>query len=488
MKNKFLLLLVTTAISACSLAPDFKTPKADVPTFFKETSSHKGTEVDDIVWKLAAPISGKDHSKWWEIFGDEQLNAFEQQAIDANQSLKSAAARVEQSREIANISKGGLFPDVTIGANAVRAKSSGSLTAPFGGASSPLKPYTVYGTEGVISYETDLFGRVRNNVKAAKLDSEEQATLYKSTLLALQADVATNYFALRSLDSERKLLHDTIKIRTEAERIMQKKFKEGAAGEQDAQRTKSELASAEADLILLDRQRAKIEHALAVLLGKAPSGFSFEESPLDDPATPEIPAGLPSELLERRPDIAAAVIAMQAANARIGVAKAAFFPSLTLTATGGFSSTAISNLFDKSAQSWALGQVAGNALSLPIFRGGINKANLKASQDAYDEVVANYRQQVLVAFRDVEDSLVDQKLLAEQSIKQNDAAQAATRTTSLAKKRYHEGETDYFEVVDSERISLALERSAVQTRGQRYITTISLIRALGGGWDDVAAK
>ena len=179
---------------------------------------------------------------------------------------------------------------------------------------------------------------------------------------------------------------------------------------------------------------------------------------------------------------------MQAANARIGVAKAAFFPSITLSASGGFSSTSLSNLFSASSQSWALGNAAGNILSLPIFHGGANTANMKAAKAAYTEAVANYRQQVLLAFRDVEDNLVDQKMLAEQSAKQNEAAKAASRTTELAQKRYHEGETNYFEVVDSERISLAAERSAVQTLGLRFITTIATIRSLGGGWDEGVVK
>lgn len=484
--NKFLLLAIIF-ISACSLAPKFTVPAIELPQNFKEQPK-KEVEVDDIVWKEAALLEKDDRGQWWKIFGDQKLNELETEALEANQTLKSAAAHVQQSRAIANIAKGGLFPSLDIGGNVVRAKSSSAMNASFGGSDENLKPYTVYGTEGVISYETDLFGRVRDSYKAARLDADAQTALYQSAILALQADVATNYFLLRSLDAERKLLRNTVKIRTEAARIMQKRFKEGDLSEQDTSRTKSELASAQADLIILDRQRAKIEHSVAVLLGKIPSQFTFAEAPLENAVPPVIPAGLPSSLLERRPDISAAIASMKAANSRIGVAKAAYFPSLTLTASGGFSSTAMGSLFNTSSQSWALGQVAGNALALPIFHGGKNSANLKSAKSAYDEVVANYHQQVLVAFRDVEDNLVDQHMLADQSLKQNEAAKAATKTTMIAKKRYKEGETDYFEVVDSERISLIAERSAVQTRGQRFIATIAMIRALGGGWDEVVSK
>lgn len=481
--SKFLLLTVAL-ISACSLAPKFKMPAMELPQNFKEEPK-EAVEVDGIVWKESETLEKNDRGQWWKIFKDEKLNALETQALDSNQSLKSIAARVEQSRAIANIAKGGLFPTMDIAGNAVRAKSSSADSAAFGGSSSNSKPYTVYGTHGVISYETDLFGRVRDAYKASRLDADSQTALYKSASLTLQADVATNYFMLRSLDAERKLLHNTVKIRTEAARIMQKRFKEGDSSEQDMSRTKSELASVQADLIALDRQRAKIEHAIAVLVGKTPAEFTFPQLPLESASVPLIPAGLPSTLLERRPDVAAALASMQAANARIGVAKAAFFPSLTLTASGGFSSTSLGSLFNTSSQSWALGQVAGNALALPVFHGGRNNANLKSAKSSYDEAVANYHQQVLVAFRDVEDTLVDQRLLAGQSQKQDEAAKEATKTTVLAKKRYSEGETDYFEVVDSERVSLVAERIAVQTRGQRFIATIAMIRALGGGWDKV---
>jgi len=484
MKYSIIFIIFIFMISACSLAPEYKAPKVEVPEVFKEESND--TADDQYLWQPVESLEKIDRGQWWKIFNQADLNALEKQAIESNQSLKVIAARVEQSRDIARANKGGFLPDIDFGGNVVRSKPSAPSLAAFGApANTPTNPYTLYNSQASISYEADIFGRVRDTYKASVLDAEAQSSLYQSALLSLQADVAQNYFSIRALDSERKLLRNTVKIRSEAARIMQRKFKEGDAGEQDQARTQSELASVEADLIAVIRQRTNLEHALAVLLGKIPSNFVFAEAPLEDMMPVAIPAGLPSDLLKRRPDVLAAIDAMRAANSRIGVAKTAYFPSITLTASGGFQSNSLSDIFNWSGRTWALGQVAGNALSLPIFHGGRDYANVKAAKSAFDEAVANYREQVLIAFREVEDSLVDQRLLAKQSVKEDRAATTASRTTDLAKKRYHEGETDYFEVVDSERISLAAERSAVQIRGQRFITTVSLIRALGGGWGNL---
>ncbi|MCD6034675.1 MAG: efflux system outer rane lipoprotein NodT family [Rickettsiales bacterium] len=472
------ILSITTALvlTGCSLAPSFHKPEMAIPESFKEKSVDVELEPDagSVIWKNAEPRETSNRGEWWKIFGDEQLNTLEAEAITANQSLKAIGARVEQSRAIANVARGGFFPSLDVGGNATRTKLPGD----------GVKPYNTFNAGGVASYEVDLFGRVRDGYRASRFDAKAQNSLYNSALLALQADVAQHYFSLRALDSERDLLRATVKIRAEAARIMEKRLKEGASGEQDRARTQSELAIVEADLIALERQRAKSEHALAVLLGKLPSEFTFADTPLEDIVPPPVPSGLPSELLERRPDISASLHSVEATNSRIGVARAAFFPSITLGASGGFQSGTLSDLFNSSSETWIAGQVAQNAVSLPIFHGGRLFAGLKGAKAANEEAVANYRQQVLTAFREVEDNLIDQRLLAEQSLKQEKAASTASRTTYLAKKRYQEGETDYFEVVDSERVSLAAERGAVQIRGQRFFTTIALIRALGGGWDD----
>ena len=480
------LLLTGTVLAGCSLAPDFTTPDVGVPQAYKEQLPDTDGDIAKGKWKEAHALESSDRGQWWKIFGDEKLNALEEEAIGANQSLRAAAARVEQSRAFAQGVRPSYLPDLDIGANAVRAKPPGAALAAFGTGTSPdIKPYNLFSGQGVLSYEADLFGAVRDNYKAYLFDSQAQEASYRSALLALQADVAQYYYSLRALDAERKLLRDTIAIRTEANRIMQRRYEVGSVGEAEFTRTQSELSGVKAELILLDSQRRQLENAMAVLLGKMPSEYSFAEAPLLEGAPPVVPAGLPSDLLQRRPDITAAVASMEAANKRIGVARTAFFPRLILTASGGFQSTELGDLFQWSSRTWALGQTAGSALAMSVFNSGRNFAQLDASKAAYEESVANYRQQVLLAFRDVEDNLTAQRLLAEQLHQQEAAANAATRTTDLTGVRYDQGDVDYFQVVDAQRVSLAAQRAAVQLQGQRYIATVSLVRALGGGWEVV---
>jgi outer membrane protein, multidrug efflux system len=476
-------LMLSTMISGCDLSPDFKLPEMPIPQAYKEQPAADALPAEEKGnWKKAEPMEETDRGQWWKTFGDEELNALQQQAVEANQSLKAAAARVEQSRSVAETNFSGFFPDLDIGVNAVRSKPSSASQAAFGQPGTNLKPYTIYSAQGVISYEADLFGRIRNNYRASFFESEAEAAQFNAALLALQADVASHYFSIRALDSERGMLRDTVKIREKAMRIMQKKYDVGAAGEQDLTRIMSELAISKAELVALDRQRNTLEHSLAVLLGKMPADFTLKEAPLMG-SPPEIPAGLPSSLLERRPDIAAAQAAMQAANSRIGQARAAFFPSISLTSTGGYESTELSDIFKWSNRTWALGQLAGTAVTLPIFEIRPNLARLDRTHSAYDEAVANYRQGVLVAFRDVEDNLSSQRLLAMQSQQQDAAAAASGRTSEVIQRRYEEGDVDFFEVVNAERDAVATGRASVQVRGQRYLATIGLIRALGGGWD-----
>lgn len=481
-KKIMLALAATSALSACSLAPDFVMPKTDVPAAYKEEADAKEKKGE---WKEAASLEKTDRGQWWRIFGDEKLNELEKQAADANQSLKAAASRVVEARANARANAPSYLPDLDLGGNAVRTQPASATLAAFGGTpGTKLKPYTLYNAQGVASYEVDLFSRVRDNYKALERDADAQQAAYQTTLLALQADVAQNYFALRELDAERKLVRETVGVRTESARILTSRFNHGDVSAQDKSRGDADLASVQADLLVLERQRAVFEHAMAVLLGKMPSEYSFAEAPLDI-VPPSIPAGLPSTLLERRPDVASAQASMMAANLRIGVARTAFFPSINLTASGGFESVGLGELFQWSNRTWALGQLAGAALSIPVFHNGRDLAGLDFAHAQYDESVATYRQQVLVAFRDVEDNLSGQKLLALQSEQSDIAAHASTRTMELTRRRYDEGDVDYFQVVNDQRDSLAAERAALQTRGQRFQTTVALIRALGGGWDEV---
>jgi multidrug efflux system outer membrane protein len=452
-------------MAGCSLAPTLEQPATVTPAAFKElTPDERGN------WKTAQPAETQPRGEWWRAFGDPQLDALEAEAIAANQSLKIAAARVAQARALVGVASAERAPRVDAGFGPSRIKPSGE------------PPSTAWRGLLTVSYEVDLFGRVADGVAAARSDFEGIQAAFRSVQLALQADVAQTYFAIRQADDELELLRDTLKLREGSVRLLQRRFDLGEINELDLSRARTELSTTRSDAIALERRRAQLEHALAALLGKAPAGFSLAPAPLAG-EMPAIPAGLPSALLERRPDIAAASRAMAAANSRIGVAKAAFFPVLNLTAQGGYESSELSDLFNWSSRTWALGPLFGTVLTLPVFDGGRNQANLDRSYAVLEEAVAGYRQQVLVAFAEVEDSLVDVRTLDEQGEATRDAVASAARALAIAQARYRAGATGYLDVIDAQRSLLSVQRLETQIRGARAGSTVALIRALGGGWD-----
>jgi len=348
------------------------------------------------------------------------------------------------------------------------------------GAQRAKAPGTTYSAHLTASYEVDLFGRVASNVAAARNDAEGSLATYRSVLLSLQADVAQAYFRLRATDAELDTLAETVRLREENVKVNQRRFDHGDIGEFDLSRAKTELATTRAEAIGLQRQRATVEHALAVLLGKPASSFNAMASPLREASLlPDIPAGVPSTLLERRPDIAAAQRAMEAANARIGVARAAMFPSLNLGASAGGASSVASSIFSSGGKAWLLGAL----LAAPLIDGGRNNANVARSEAVLEESVAAYRQSVLAAFAEVEDNLAGLRVLGGQTREIEDALVSARRSADLAQKLYDAGRSSYLELLDAQRNLAAVQRSAVQLRGNRAITTVALVRALGGGWD-----
>jgi multidrug efflux system outer membrane protein len=370
------------------------------------------------------------------------------------------------------------YPQVDLGAGAQRGRPSGVAFGLPRGVAAPTT--NAYQLTGSASYEVDLFGRVANNVRATKADATASEALYRSVLLALQADVAQAYFNIRASDAEFALLKETVRLRNDNVKLAQSRFDAGDISEVDLTQARTERATAESDAIGVERQRALAEHGLAVLLGRPASGFDLGANPLLDVTNlPAIPAGLPSALLERRPDVAAAQQQMFAANARIGVAKAARFPAVALTGDGGAESYQLADLFKWSSTTWLIGAV----LSMPIIDGGRNKANIHRAESALDESVATYRKQVLVAFAEVEDNLVGLRTLDGQARATDEAVASARRAAELAEKRYREGQTGYLESIDAQRELLIVQRQAVQLRGSRATTTVALIRALGGGWD-----
>ncbi|MGF7135380.1 multidrug efflux system outer membrane protein [Paraburkholderia sp. EB58] len=471
-------------LAGCSLAPTYEVPSTPAIATFKE-APQAVTPEDAGAWKTAQPSEDVARGEWWKAFDDPKLNDLEQQALNANQNLKAAAARVKEARAMNQAARAGLFPSLDAGFGPTRERvSAASLFEPDG---TNVPQQTFWRAQASASYEVDLFGRVASTVDAARADTQRNEALYRSVLLALQADVAQNYFALRELDAEADVFAQAVELREQALKLVKRRYAEGEITELDVSRAQAELASAQSDAMTVQRLRAASEHSLAVLLGSAPAEFSMAADPLK-PVDLRIPPGLPSTLLERRPDIAAAERTMAAANARIGVAKAAFFPSLILTGTGGFESATLGDLFKWSSRAFLLGPLAGTALNIPLFDGGRRTGNLANARAVYEEDVADYRQQVLVAFREVEDNLSDMRILEAQTQTQDDAVKASQRAADLSRVQYNEGAVNYLDVIDAERTVLQARRAAVQLQGVQAASAVNLIRALGGGWGDVVPQ
>jgi multidrug efflux system outer membrane protein len=483
--------LLMLLLAACSVEPTYNRPDAPTPAAFKEAPVSASTTdaataplpaSEAGTWKTAEPAEEAHRGEWWTIFNDSTLNDLEKQAADANQNLKAAAARVQESRALTQEARSAWFPSVDAGFGPTRQRLSPASQFLPNDASVPTQ--TLWRAQTTVSYEVDLFGRVSSNVHAARADEAQSEALFLSVQLALQADVAQNYFQLREFDTQLSLYRQTVTLREDALKLVERRFNEGEINELDVSRARNELATARADAVGVARQRAASEHSLAILLGKPPADFTFPETPLA-PVTAQVPAGLPSALLERRPDIAAAERAMAAANARVGLAKSAFFPKLDITGAFGFESTTLGDLFQWSSRAFLLGPFAGTALTMPIFDGGRRKANLANARAKYDEDVAQYRQQVLVAFREVEDNLSDLRLLTDQTREQNDAVNASKRAEHLSQTQYQEGQVAYLDVIDAQRQVLQSQLQLSHLAGTQAVSTVNLIRALGGGWGDV---
>ncbi|VXC49623.1 efflux transporter outer membrane subunit [Massilia sp. 9I] len=473
-------LLAALLLTACA-TPDFKQPAVETPTAFRNSQLPGPAEfagIEGARWKPAQPAEQQPRGQWWLAFQDPALTALVEEASANNANLAVAASRVKQARAIAGIAAADRVPQVGVGIGAQRARPSALESGlPQGTATQPVTTYTANLTA---SYEVDLFGRVAAGVSAARSDAATSEANYRSVLLALQADVAQTYFRLRALDAELETVAQTVRLREESVKVTQRRFDLGDIGEFDLSRARTELATARAEAIGLQRQRATAEHALAVLLGKPAANYVAGPSPLlDATLLPAIPAGLPSSLLERRPDIVAAQRTMEASNARIGVARAAMFPALTISAAGGGVGGAFSEVFKWSSRSWVLGLLT----SMPLIDGGRNRANVERSEAVLEESVGSYRQSVLTAFAEVEDNLAGLRILSGQAEQIDAALLSARRSADLAQKLYDAGRSSYLELLDAQRNLAAVERTAVQLRGNRAVTTVALIRSLGGGWD-----
>jgi multidrug efflux system outer membrane protein len=460
-------------LAGCAMGPNYKRPPVETPPAYKE--DHPPAEA---VWKEAVPSDEIAKGDWWKVFHDATLNDLEAKAASSNQNLRAAVARVTEARAAARITEADFFPNITLDPSAVRTRvTSRQLNPP--GSVYPSYTGNNFQVPLDLSYEVDIWGRIRRSFEASAEEARASVADYETVLLTLKSDVAQDYFSLRSLDAEHDLLVRTVDLRRKALDLVRTRFQGGVSSELDVAQAETELASVQAQAADTGVRRSQLEHALAVLTGQPASSFSLPEHPLDL-GLPRIPAGLPSELLERRPDVAKAERTMAANNARIGVAKAAFFPVVRLTGNVGFESSDISNLFAMGSRSWGFGP----SISIPVFDAGVNSANLRKVKAQYEESAALYRQQVLVAFADVEDGLSGLRILADESQAQDRATEAAGRAADISDVRYRSGLVNYLQIVDAERTYLDNQRLQVQLNGQRFVTTVALVKALGGGWQD----
>ncbi|MBG9389856.1 efflux transporter outer membrane subunit [Caenimonas aquaedulcis] len=453
-------LLAALVLAGCATAPAEYAAPVEVPAKFKEASA---------VWAVVAPAESQDRGTWWKVFADPALDALVERAGAANTSIQEAASRLAQARAALGRTQADRLPQVGLGSGAVR--QAGANTA------NGAAPATLTTAGATLSWELDLFGRLARANDAATLDAQSRAALLQSTRLLVQSEVAQTYLSLRAIDVERALVRETVTAYEGTLRVTQRRHQAGDIAELDVARVESELAATQSEALALDRRRAELEHALAVLVGDAASTFAL--TPGDwTTALPAIPAGIPATVLARRPDVSAAQSGMLAAQARLGVARAAWFPNVSLTAAGGYASPELGDLFKWTARAWSVGAL----LSLPIFDGGKRQAGIDDARAQLEGASASYRGQVLTAFREVEDQLSSLRLLQEQAQAQARAVTSASRATVLSESRYRNGMDSQLELLDARRSELRNRRQALQVRAGQYQATVALIRALGGGW------
>ena len=454
-------------LSACSLAPHYERPTTEAaPPTYQESAG----------WKTAQPADAQNRGAWWEIFQDEQLDSLEGRVTNANQDIKAAFARLQQARAQTRIVRSSLFPTITLDPRATRERQS--LNAPTYSASRP-RYGNDFALEADVSYELDVFGRIRNSVTSARANEQASVADLATLDLSIHAELATDYFTLRSEDTQQELLDQTAKDYTGALELTQSLYDGGAAALSDLDQAKAQLQTALTQASDMRLRRAQTEHAIAVLLGESPSTFHLDPRPLKlDEVPPPIDPGMPSALLERRPDIAAAERRVAAANAQIGVARAAYFPIFSLSGTAGFESTQASNWITAPSLLWAVGPSA----VLTVFDAGLHRAQSAQAHAVYDEQVASYRGTVLAAYQDVEDNIAALRQLQEESVSEAAAVAATSGALEQAQYRYKAGIVTYLEVVAAENAALAARLSAADIQVRRMVASVQLVKALGGGW------
>jgi NodT family efflux transporter outer membrane factor (OMF) lipoprotein len=461
-----ILLVISTV--GCTVGPKYKRPTAPVPAAWKGEGP----------WQTAAPKDAVPKGTWWQVFHDDELDRLEQGLIQVNQSLEAARDRLSEARSQARIASAAYFPQVNIDPSGQYERLAGNR--PLSGAVLPLYPVSqnVFAIPFSVSYELDLFGRVRRGLEAANASLQASAADLENTRLVLTAELAADYFNLRELDREAGVVRQSVEIQQKGLDLVNHRHEGGVANGLEVAQQAALLESTATQLQLVLQQRAQYEHAIAVLLGKPASDFTLAEAPFNA-VPPPIPTGVPSEILERRPDVATSERQMAYQNAQVGLAMAAFYPHITLAGGAGWQSRDIGTLINAPSLAWSLG---GDVLQ-PIVNGGRNRANLAYTRASYDESVANYREAVLTAFQQVEDGLSGLVMLSEASKTQQAAVDESRRALDIANNRYVGGVTTYLDVITAQSTLLANERLATQLLGEQMTTSVYLVKALGGSWD-----
>jgi len=449
--------ILLALLAACSVGPDYVRPTAVAKPEFREDST----------WKIARPRDNVNRGPWWRIFNDPTLDGLEEQVAISNQDIKSAVARFRQARALVQATRAGYFPQITADASLDRSRSS-----------STHKTSTTQLLGVDASWELDVWGRVRRSVEAGQAGAQAGAADLESVRLSAQAELAADYFQLRTTDAQKKLLDETVSSYRNYLDLTKNRYKAGVAALSDVLQAETQLKGAQAQAIDLGVQRSQLEHAIALLIGKIPAELSLPPAPLDA-SPPPIPPVMASELLERRPDIAAAERRVAAANAKIGVAEVAYFPAITLSSTAGFAASSFSNWLSWPNRVWALGAI----IAQTVYDGGLRGAQVDEARAVYDETIASYRQTVLTGFQEVEDNLAALRTLEEEVAVQDATLRAARQSLEITTNQYRAGIVGYLNVIIAQTIALSAERDSIGILGRRMTASVQLIKATGGGWD-----
>jgi NodT family efflux transporter outer membrane factor (OMF) lipoprotein len=464
-------LALLALMPGCKVGPNYHRPSAPVPAAYKEAAKAAG-------WKIGEPHDAIDRGAWWSLYRDPVLDRLERQVDVSNQTLKGDEAAFRQAEALATEARAGLYPVLTANGSAQRSRSAGGGFGAGGGGGGGGAISNLFTLSEDASWTPDLWGRVRRLVEGAEANAQASAATLAGARLSAQGSLASDYLQLRVADELKRLLEESVKAFSEALRITQNQYKAGTAAQSDVAQAQAQLEQTRAQLIAVGNSRAQFEHAIAVLIGKPPADFTLAES-IQVIAIPSAPVEVPSALLERRPDIAVAERQMAQENAQIGVAEAAFYPDLTLSADSGVTAAKLAKLLTASARFWSL----GSSVAQTVFDGGLNQATLAAARAVFDQAVANYRQTVLAAFQQVEDELAAMRILAQQADAQDKAVAAARQAEAIILNQYKAGTVAYTSVIVAQTTALGDEESALTIRQARLVASAALIQALGGGWD-----